>query len=86
MARWYGAAIADQIERVLTQFAGELEVDDDAWPDHDENVHGTIDTDAMRKTYPENFIWSCCDLDGTVDGCQTGRHEEKSKMYRRVKR
>ncbi|KAK7223970.1 hypothetical protein V2G26_011973 [Clonostachys chloroleuca] len=42
---------------------GEMEVDDDNdfWADHDENIHGTIDSDWARKEYPGGFIWSCCE-------------------------
>lgn len=55
---------------------GELEpdYDDDAWPDHDEDCHGPIDTDENRMEFPEGFIWSCCDKQGHRSGCTRGRH------------
>ncbi|KAG8626355.1 hypothetical protein KVT40_005300 [Elsinoe batatas] len=56
---------------------GELEVDwdGDFWADHDEDCHGTIDTEDMREEYPEGFTWSCCDEPGGSEGCQVGEHE-----------
>ncbi|CAH0037496.1 unnamed protein product [Clonostachys rhizophaga] len=57
---------------------GEMEVDDDNdfWADHDENIHGTIDSDWARKEYPGGFIWSCCEKNAEgAPGCTTGRHE-----------
>jgi hypothetical protein len=43
-----------------------LEVDFDSgfWADHDEDCHGSIDTDEMRKEFPDGFIWDCCDKHG----------------------
>lgn len=57
---------------------GELEVDQDMFVDHDENCHGPMDSEDNRRDYPENFIYSCCDEDGQAEGCQTGRHVERS--------
>ncbi|KAK5993806.1 hypothetical protein PT974_07243 [Cladobotryum mycophilum] len=56
---------------------GELEVDydGDAWADHDERCHGTIDTDEMREEHPDGFVWSCCDKSGEEKGCKFGRHQ-----------
>ena len=50
---------------------GSLDVDWDAdfWADWDEDCHGVIDTRSRRKEYPEGFIWSCCDQDGSSNGC-----------------
>jgi len=64
---------------------GELEVDYDAdiWADHDENCHGTIDTDSMRAEYPEGFVWTCCDKPGDEAGCTWGRHEADPTKSRR---
>ncbi|KAL8736233.1 MAG: hypothetical protein Q9166_000388 [cf. Caloplaca sp. 2 TL-2023] len=55
----------------------EPDYDGDAWADHDENCHGTIDSEEMRQVYPEKFIYTCCDGDGTSEGCKTSRHVEK---------
>lgn len=56
---------------------GELEPDyeSDFWADHDEDCHGTIDSDWCRKEYPDGFIWTCCEKTGTEEGCKLGRHE-----------
>lgn len=61
-----------------------MEPDDesDFWADHDENCHGTIDSDWAREEYPDGFVWTCCDRLGTAPGCKRGRHQsnpEKSK-------
>eukprot|EP01084_Bolivina_argentea_P166704 289383_1 len=52
---------------------GELEVDYDGgfWDDHDEPGHGIIDSNWSRRTYPEGFIWSCCNKHGDKPGCQS---------------
>ena len=49
--------------------------DDDFWADHDENCHGTIDTEDMREEFPDGFQWSCCEQLGTEPGCKRGRHQ-----------
>jgi hypothetical protein len=66
--------------------SGELEVDYDAdvWADHDENCHGTINTESMRVDYPEGFVWNCCDKPGDEDGCYHGRHEADPTKSRRA--
>lgn len=66
--------------------SGELEVDYDAdiWADHDENCHGTIDTESMREENPEGFVWNCCDKPGDEAGCYRGRHEADPTKSRRA--
>lgn len=56
---------------------GETEPDDesDVWADHDEDCHGTIDSEWCRKEYPKGFKWNCCDKLGNEGGCETGPHE-----------
>ena len=39
---------------------GELEVVWESWPDHDEYIHGAIDTAENRRDYPDGFRWTCC--------------------------
>ncbi|KAK0760642.1 hypothetical protein N5P37_006837 [Trichoderma harzianum] len=53
----------------------EADYDGDFWADHDEDCHGTIDTDEMREEFPEGFIWNCCDKGGDDIGCRWGRHQ-----------
>ncbi|KJZ77596.1 hypothetical protein HIM_02773 [Hirsutella minnesotensis 3608] len=67
----------DRDDEACEYHDGHLEVDDesDFWADHDEMCHGTIDTEEMRKEYPEGFIWTCCGEDGTSDGCLRAMHE-----------
>ncbi|KAK0648528.1 hypothetical protein B0T16DRAFT_491305 [Cercophora newfieldiana] len=50
--------------------------DSDFWADHDEDCHGTIDSDFCRKAYPGGFVWDCCDAHGDEEGgCRMSRHE-----------
>ncbi|KAI0661533.1 hypothetical protein C8Q70DRAFT_910343 [Cubamyces menziesii] len=65
--------------------SGELEANYDAFVDWDEDVHGEIDTRENRRSYPENFVWTCCDRDGTQPGCVSAEHEpgEGRKRARR---
>ncbi|KAM0238129.1 hypothetical protein ACHAPO_004007 [Fusarium lateritium] len=64
---------------------GELEADYDAhvWDDHDEDCHGTIDSEEMRKAHPEGFIWTCCNKGGLEAGCKLGKHEADPLKSRR---
>ncbi|KAI4284986.1 MAG: hypothetical protein L6R38_001001 [Xanthoria sp. 2 TBL-2021] len=55
----------------------EVDYDGDAWADHDEDWHGTIDSEEMRREFPEGFIYPCCDKNGESEGCKTSRHIEK---------
>lgn len=62
--------------------SGELEVDYDHydWPDHDEDCHGTIDSDGLRAEYPECYIWSCCNQPGDASGCKGSRHRTGPRL------
>ncbi|KAI0635710.1 hypothetical protein C8Q77DRAFT_587857 [Trametes polyzona] len=62
---------------------GELEVNEDAFVDWDEDVHGPMDTPENRESYPDNFIWTCCDLDGTKEGCTRDEHEPEEESHQR---
>lgn len=57
--------------------SGYLEVnyEDECWDDHDENIHGRIDSDELRREHPYNYIWDCCNQKGDAEGCKSGRHE-----------
>ncbi|KAK4163291.1 hypothetical protein QBC43DRAFT_264369 [Cladorrhinum sp. PSN259] len=57
--------------------SGELEVDYDLWPDHNEKYHGPINTSFHRKEYPDQFVWNCCDEPGNEPGCRRSRHRTK---------
>ncbi|KAI0436694.1 hypothetical protein F4803DRAFT_566649 [Xylaria telfairii] len=72
----------DNGDRKCKYHNGKLEVDyeGDAWADHDEDCHGTIDTDENRLEYPEGFRWSCCGKVGYRSGCTRGRHDARSGL------
>ncbi|KAI0784212.1 hypothetical protein C8Q75DRAFT_780533 [Abortiporus biennis] len=53
---------------------GILEVNESAFPDWDEEVHGPMDTKDNRIQYPDGFTWTCCNKDGTTDGCESDQH------------
>ncbi|KDQ59083.1 hypothetical protein JAAARDRAFT_651962 [Jaapia argillacea MUCL 33604] len=53
---------------------GDLEVDEASFVDWDEDCHGPMDTPSNRRSFPENFTWSCCEADGTTAGCVRGEH------------
>ena len=58
---------------------GELEVnyDHERWYDWDEASYGRIS--EMEEEHPEGFTWSCCEEDGTAEGCQTDWHQKVMK-------
>ena len=60
---------------------GDLEVDYDHWPDHDERCHGPIDTNSNRREYPSSFRWSCCEALGDEGGCEKGEGESLVDRY-----
>jgi hypothetical protein len=57
----------------------------DFWADHDENCHGTINSEWARKEYPEGFVWSCCEQNGDADGCESGVHEPDMSKRAKVR-
>jgi hypothetical protein len=63
---------------------GEMEVDEEKFDDWDEGCHGPIDTEHTRKEFPENFSWTCCNSDGTTEGCVTGHHSPAVHKKQRV--
>ncbi|KAK3935499.1 hypothetical protein QBC46DRAFT_397417 [Diplogelasinospora grovesii] len=74
----------DNSPRNCRYHSGDMEMDDDssAWYDWDERCHGTMDSKENRKLYPDGFVWTCCDEEGSAPGCKYGRHQsnpEKSK-------
>jgi hypothetical protein len=70
------------IESLLLTTAGptgDLEVDWEGgfWDDHDEECHGRIDTDDMRRECPDGFVWNCCDRKADNRGCTMSAHVPK---------
>ncbi|KAI0478154.1 hypothetical protein F4859DRAFT_478747 [Xylaria cf. heliscus] len=72
----------DNIGKVCIYHNGELEADydADAWIDHDERCHGTIDSDENRDERPEGFNWNCCGKPGHRGGCTRGKHDALSNQ------
>ena len=79
LSTWHGSRPHSVCDRV----SGDLEADEDAFVDWDENCHGPIDCDENREEYPENFTWSCCDLDGRSEGCEKAEHQPEQEQGRR---
>jgi len=53
---------------------GELEVNEEEFHDWDEDCHGPKDTTENRRSFPQNFTWTCCDENGVGEGCVHGHH------------
>lgn len=54
-------------------------MDDDAFPDDDENEYGPgiqIPGDWRVTSFPDRFTWSCCEGDADAEPCRKGRHSE----------
>lgn len=67
----------------LTYTSGDLEVNEDEFPDHDERVHGPMDTEENRRDNPLGFIWDCCEANGVNEpGCEIGQHISSAKRTR----
>ena len=43
--------------------------DDDVWADTDFDIH-----DTSFEEVPEGYNYSCCDKDGTSEGCENHMH------------
>ncbi|KAI6510509.1 hypothetical protein MCOR03_003187 [Pyricularia oryzae] len=63
---------------------GDVEPDYDGFwedlEDFDEENDGPIDTDEMRRRFPQGFFWDCCGkkLSDQGSGCRTGSHVARS--------
>jgi hypothetical protein len=82
---WYGKlkSVLQFLMRPLSR-KGHLEPNYESFVDWDEDVHGTIDSVEIQQEYPENFLWTCCERDGTSYGCVHGStHEPVSQSKRR---
>ncbi|KAJ9249237.1 hypothetical protein DTO207G8_6891 [Paecilomyces variotii] len=44
---------------------------------HDEYYDGIIESEDMRKHYPERFIYGCCGRTGEDEPCMVARHHER---------
>jgi len=64
---------------------GDLECNYDAFEDWDERCHGPMDSSANRREYPENFVWNCCDGDGTTEGCIEDVHKPGGSRKKRAR-
>ncbi|XWW99729.1 hypothetical protein V2A60_007741 [Cordyceps javanica] len=51
---------------------------DDAWADHDEDIHGPYETEENLAEWPDAFLWDCCDQTGSAAGCEVGSHRSQS--------
>jgi hypothetical protein len=67
--------------------SGDLETEDDEWPEHDVDVGGDPHVDdEWRVECPDKYIWNCCDRNGVEEGCVKGQHrstgakEEHAKL------
>ncbi|KAF3937414.1 hypothetical protein ABW19_dt0207566 [Dactylella cylindrospora] len=69
-------------EKACSYHPGEYEPDYDLFEDHDEQIHGVIDSDEMFASFPENFVMTCCEEHGDSKGCEVGKHESN---YRKIK-
>ncbi|KAJ4391374.1 hypothetical protein N0V93_004991 [Gnomoniopsis smithogilvyi] len=67
---------------------GQLMIDEshETWADWDEDVGGPQITPENEEDYPQAFLWSCCDENGTAPGCVKGYHlavrKNSSKRFR----
>lgn len=71
-------------KRLLTIAAGKLEANEDAFVDMEEETWGPHE-DYMEE-FPENFNWTCCQQDGTTEGCNVGRHKKGPDANKKARR
>jgi hypothetical protein len=57
-------------------------VDEAKFVDWDEDSFGPMDSSLNREEYPQNFTWTCCDMDGNGEGCVRRAHESSRKRRR----
>jgi hypothetical protein len=68
---------------LLIVHAGELVVHEASFVDWEEDTHGPMDSASNRQDYPDNFRWTCCDKDGTREGCLHSAHRVAGARKRR---
>ncbi|EJT98217.1 hypothetical protein DACRYDRAFT_58119 [Dacryopinax primogenitus] len=61
---------------------GELEPDYEAFVDDDYD-ETTIESEELMQEFPENYNWTCCGEDGTVEGCIAGKHVHGGESKKR---
>lgn len=62
---------------------GDLETDEHFFGDHDERIHGPMDTEENRASFPEGFTWSCCEEHANAEGCVAEEHRPAVPRKRR---
>ena len=78
---------AAQHSNTTTYHSGTLKVDYDGWEDHEEDVHGRIDTKLNKIEQPEGFIWTCCDAQGDEEACMMGTaRQEQDSWHGKMRR
>ncbi|OJJ50605.1 hypothetical protein ASPZODRAFT_126497 [Penicilliopsis zonata CBS 506.65] len=60
------------------------EPDYDYFVDHDEAIHGIIDSPDMREEYPEGYIYPCCNRRGDEEPCTRDWHIDASSKRCRL--
>ncbi|OJD11156.1 hypothetical protein AJ78_08018 [Emergomyces pasteurianus Ep9510] len=58
--------------------------DYDFFVDHDEEIHGIIDSDETREEFPEGFNYECCGRRGDENPCTVDRHRERPSKKRKI--
>ncbi|THW03032.1 hypothetical protein D6D24_10743 [Aureobasidium pullulans] len=72
--------VTENIKDSCNYHEGELETNDDFWVDDDQYDHDPsypLESEYHRKTFPEGFIWDCCDEQLDAPGCIVQKHEHK---------
>jgi hypothetical protein len=67
----------------LTAHAGELVAHEASFVDWEEDTHGPMDSVFNRRDFPEKYRWTCCDKDGTKEGCVHSTHRTAGARKRR---
>ena len=80
-----GTSVTSKFEPTVSDSGlGELEVDEDEFPDHDERVHGPMDTEENKRNNPLGFTWSCCGAIGVyAPECESGQHIPSAKKAKK---
>ncbi|OJD33773.1 uncharacterized protein BKCO1_2700069 [Diplodia corticola] len=68
--------LAANTEKSCKTHDGPLEPIEDEWIDHDERCHGPIESEENYESFPEGFLWECCERPADAEGCCTDIHYE----------
>ncbi|GMH64178.1 hypothetical protein TL16_g03903 [Triparma laevis f. inornata] len=71
----------DKSEPEERHHPGELEPAEDGFVDWDDECHGDRYSNAIKREYPDEYVWDCCNQRGSSVGCTEGEGWTLEEKY-----